>query len=165
MPEIRSNVFGTVGKPSQRAAEPAPAMSMPDLRSLIELGCIRDSVTVGETVFTMRSLSATERVQLMKFVSTEPTDEVTFGFNVRLLSMAIETVNGVPFEEFHPDSEMDPLSRREQVLSQMQMPVLAQLLDLYNKITARCDSQFEREQLKNSQRSPGTGSDGGSVRL
>lgn len=152
MNELRHKSFGSVGTATQPKQE-VEQMSQSDLRSLIELGCIKDSITINNMVFVMRTISAIERIQLKKMLGDNPDDDIIFDFNLKLLSMAIESIDGKSLESFHPDMTLDPMDRREQVLAQMQMPVLSQLMGLYNKITDRCDNQFTSDQIKNLQRS------------
>lgn len=147
MPELKHSTFGTVGTTASK--EPENKMNLSDLQSLIELGCIRDQVEIGGKIFSMRSLNAMERLELAKFLGEEPTAERLFSFNTKLLAVSIETVNGIPFENFHTNSELDPISRKQELLSVMQSPVLGRLLEFYNTITERCDAQFNLEEAKN----------------
>lgn len=145
MTELKHSTFGTVS--TQKKEE--KFMNTNDLQSLIELGCIRDNVKIGDKVFGMRSLNAMERLELSKFIGKDPTAEKLFIFNAKLLAIAIETVNNIPFENFNNNSELDPISRKQELISVMQSPVLGRLLEFYNSITQRCDAQFTVEDVKN----------------
>lgn len=149
MTELRHKVLGTVGAPTEPEKTKEP-MSETNLQSLIELGCIKDTVEIDSFHFTLRSLSATERFELAKQFNTENlSDDQQFEFNIKLLATAIESVNGIPLEDLHPNQEGDILSSKVQIVSTLQTPVIAKLLDFYASIMKRCDSQFDIGQVKN----------------
>ena len=146
MTELRHKVLGTVGAPMEPETKP---MLDTDLQSLIELGCIKDTVEIDSFRFTMRSLGATERIELSKEFNKEKlTEEEQFHFNIKLLALAIESVNGKPLESLHPNPQ-DPLSAKMEIISALQTPVVGKLLQSYIAIIERCDGQFGVEQVKN----------------
>jgi hypothetical protein len=148
--EIRHKSFGAVSTPPQQP-EQKEQMSIDDLQSLIELGCIKDNLQLGKLNFQLRSLNATERIELAKFLGENPTGEKLFHFNIRLLALTIESVNDKPLETYSPayGQSADVLALREEIISSMQAPVIAKLLEFYNNIAERSDAQFQTEQVKN----------------
>jgi hypothetical protein len=50
--------------------------------------------------------------------------------------------------KIHNDKTLDPIQRKQELLSILQSPVLSRLLDLYNDIADRCDAQFRPEEIK-----------------
>lgn len=146
MTEIKHKILGTVGTVD---IEEPKKMATADLKSLIELGCIKDTVEIEGFAFTMKSLGATERLELSKkFGTGDLSGEEQFDFNNHLLAMAIESVNGQPLEILHP-REQDPFKARIEIISALQSPVINKLLEFYAGVMNRCDSQFELEQIKN----------------
>lgn len=124
-------------------------ISVDDLQSLIELGCVKEEVVIGNLTFRMRSLNATERMELAKLIGDNPNADTLFYFNMKLLALSIESVNGKKLEELHSKyGSADVLSLKEEIISNMQAPVIAKLLSAYNKIAERCDSQFDVELIK-----------------
>lgn len=148
MVELRHKVLGTVGAPIEKQEDVEP-IAPADLQSLIELGCIKEEVKVGTFVFVLRSLSASERMSLAKEFNQEMSDQELFTFNLKLLSMAIESVNGQPLESLHPNPDGDELSTKMDLVAALQTPVITKLIDTYTKIMERCDKQFGMEQVKN----------------
>jgi hypothetical protein len=149
MVELRHKTLGAVGAPIESKEKEEP-MSNIDLQSLIELGCIKEEVGIGNVKFLLRSLSATERMALAReFGSETLSDDALFNFNIKLLAMSIETINGQPLASFHPDPSQDELQVKAEIVSALQPPVIAKLLDSYANISARCDKQFGLEQVKN----------------
>lgn len=148
--ELRHKSFGAVGTPQQQE-EHKELAPVDDLQSLIELGCIKDLIQLGTLSFQMRSLNATERVELGKFLGDSPSSDTLFQFNIKILALSIELVNGKPLETFHPNFKpnTDVIKLREEIISSMQAPVIARLLEFYNAIAERSDAQFGPEQIKN----------------
>lgn len=148
MTELRHKTLGTVGArmDQEETKEPiAPA----DLQSLIELGCVKEEIEVGGFAFLLRSLSATERMALSKEFNSELSDQELFQFNLKLLAMAIESVNGQPLESLHPQPSGEELTMKMDIVASLQTPVITKLIDAYGKIMDRCDRQFGLEQVKN----------------
>lgn len=149
---------GTFGASGGKKAEPSapetqkPKMTDIDLRALIELGCVRDNVAVGDIIFTMRSLNISERLETLTFLGENPDAQKLFEFNMRVLAMSVEAANGRQFETFHPKFEEggDPLVLKRELIIAMQPPVLNKLTDCYAKIVERSEAQFSPEQVKNS---------------
>lgn len=149
--ELKHKTFGSVSDGQSDQAE-TKAMPQNDLESLIELGCIKEEVTIGNLTFILRSLNATERIELAKLIGDNPTTESVFAFNTKLLALAIQSVNGRPLEEFYPAEHtkgLDIMTQRCNIISSMQSPVINKLLDCHTSLTKRCDSQFDTEQVKN----------------
>lgn len=147
---------GTFGASAGRKPEPpAPApqkMADADLRSLIELGCVRDDIKIGEAVFTLRTLNISERLSAMNFLGENPDQQKMFEFNLLVLSLSLEAMNGVPVETLHPrhGEDLEPAMLKRDLISRMQPVVLNKLVDFYAQITERGEAQFSAEQLKNS---------------
>lgn len=157
MVEMKHGVFGSIGKTEskpEQPEQPAKPTAKTDLRSLVELGCIRDNVSIGDMTFTLRSLNSSERMAAMNMVGEEDLKpQQLFDFNVLILSMAVETVNGVPLEQVFlnggGDPNVDPVEAKKAIVANMQHSVIARLIQSYNSITERADAQFTAEQVKN----------------
>jgi len=149
MTEIKHSTFGSSKGHSKEKQNPQQQIKEADLGSLIELGCIKEDVVIGNLSFKMRSLSSTERLMAADYIDEYADVEKLFSFNKMILSMAIDSVNGTPLENFYdgPDN-LDVLSKRMEVMGKLQSPVIAVLLEAYDKITDRCDAQFNVEQVK-----------------
>jgi hypothetical protein len=143
MSQIVHSSMGTVGSSSE------PLTKIKDLKSLIELGCIREEINVGGVVFKFRTLSAVERVNLSSVLGNDVTKERIFDFNLNLLANALESVDGEPLELRHPKKdEMDAIKAKVEILAAMQTPVIDKLWVFYNDLLTRCDTQFDAEQIK-----------------
>jgi hypothetical protein len=152
--ELKHKTFGSVSNDQSDQPEQAEQKSMPqdDLEALIELGCIKEKVTIGQLTFVLRSLNATERLDLAKMLGDSPTSETLFEFNTKLLALAIQSVNGKPLEMFYPAEHAqgaDVITLRCNIISSMQAPVINRLLECHTELTERCDAQFDAEQVKN----------------
>lgn len=152
MPEIKHNIFGSVGSKHQESNKPTQAnnqMDQVDLKSLIELGCIKDTLVIENMSFAFRTLNVNERMMASDFLGENPNARKMFDFNVLVLAMAIESVNGVPLENMYNQNDKDYLEIRKQIISNFQPAVLSQLLNFYSTLTNRADAQFTGEQVKN----------------
>lgn len=149
MAEMRHNSLGSISTAKKVEISEKPKMAENDLRSLIDLGCVRDSITIGNMTFTMKTLNVSERLSLTSALGENPDNQKLFDFNTQILAMSIESVNGELFENFHPDKGENPLSLKKQLLLNMQPQVISKLLEFYTKITERGDAQFSTEQIKN----------------
>lgn len=150
MTDLKHGVFGSAN-PQQRQEEPKEEPKMADLRALIELGCIKDSIEVAGMTFVMRTLGEKEKLDVSQILLSKevPDAKELFEFNVRVLASSIVSVNGVSLENMHPELEGDPLAKKMEILSNMQSPVLGKLLEFYETITKRCDDQYSAEEVKN----------------
>jgi hypothetical protein len=145
MSQVIHNIFGSVGQ----AKEPAKVVDpLDDLKSLIELGCIEDDVTIGDKVFRLKTLNLVDRIRLSSMLSAESTREQVIDFQINLLASAIVSINGKPLESLHPDLSMDPLKQRVDILSTLQSPVINILVKAYEEMLLRCDTQFDAGQIK-----------------
>lgn len=148
--DLKHNVFGSSNPKQQEEKREGPRKA--DLRSLIELDCIKDSIEIGGMVFLMRSLGEKEKLDLAQIILTKETPEAKelFEFNITVLANSIISVNGVPLESMHPEQEGDIITRKMDILSSMQSPVVGKLIEFYDVISKRCDEQYTAEEVKNS---------------
>lgn len=148
--DLKHGVFGS-SNPNQPKEESKEESRKTDLRSLIELGCVKDSIEIGGTTFVMRSLGEREKLEISQILlaKEKPDANTLFEFNIRVLANSIVSANGVPLENMHPEADKDPLSKKMEILSNMQTPVLGKLIEFYEKITERCDEQYTAEEVKN----------------
>ncbi len=151
MKELRHAAFGSVGEKRVESKE-EPKLTEVDLRSLIELGCVKDTVDIGGMKFTLRSLNASEKLYLSNILKPEDENDSTklFEFQIMVLSLSVESINGKLLEELHSNfPHIDAMDAKKEILSNMYMSVLASLLAFYKEISDRADNQFTIEQVKN----------------
>ena len=155
MAEIQSKI-GSVGSVQQTEVASTPMVADP-LKSLIELGLIRDSITIGDKTFVLKSLNSEERVLISKHIKDisqrslekeflDPEDIIEMSSIT--LAYSIETVNGMPLENLHPNADLDPINRKRQIIAQLQSPVIGQLNKKYKEIMDVSDGQFSVEEVK-----------------
>ena len=150
MAEIKHPTFG-VGNTKQEVPEQTePArLAEDDLKSLIELGCLREEFLVGEKKFVIKTLNASERLQVSKKEIGDLSELDLLGIQCEILSLAIESIDGRALEDFHPNKTMDPFERRKEILAHMQSPVIMELLAKFTELTNKADGQFSVEAVKN----------------
>lgn len=145
MSQVTHSVFGSVGHAKEAEKVVSP---MDDLKSLIELGCIEEDVTIGSKVFRLKTLPLVERIRLSSMLNEKPTREQAVDFQINILANAVVSVNGKLLEDLHPDADMDPVRRKLDIISAFQNPVLNKLMKVYEEMLVRCDLQFDTEQIK-----------------
>lgn len=119
-----------------------------DLTNLIELGCVKDSLVLGNMTFVLRSLSFDEKIELKPLL---PSDGESFEkLNIKILSLSIESVNGKRFEDFHPEKDVrkDVVVMKEEIIRNLQPSVLGKLLEFYAQIDQRSENIFDKAQIK-----------------
>jgi len=141
-------------RPAGSAQEQVSQGTENDLRSLIELGRITDSITLDNKTFEMRTMNSSEKLHLSKILGENYTQEDMFTFNITLLSSVIKSVNGQPLETFHPDYNPQgdvALNKklRFDILSILQSTVIDRLLLFYDELRKRGEEKYGVEQVKN----------------
>jgi hypothetical protein len=154
MVKLEHKTFGTIGSAEEPVMQKEQEKEN-DLRSLIELGCVTDTVTIDDKVFELSTIHSSKKLELAGYLNGEnPSTEMLFNFNIKTLASAINSVNGVPLENFHPKFKngatpeaIDQL--RCEIISSMQSPVIGKLLTFYNEISERSETQYDAKQVKN----------------
>lgn len=152
MTKLEHKTFGSVGVSSFKKVEEVKEIETPEnaLRSLIELGCVKEEKVLFGKLFKMKSLSASERLSLTKILGNEPNHETVFSFNINILAYSIESVDNKPLESYHPDyvKNSNIIELRCQIIEAFQPALINSLLDLYNDITAKSDKQYSIDEIK-----------------
>jgi hypothetical protein len=145
MTQVINNVFGSVGQKEEVKQSPNDR-----LKSLIELGSIKDSKVLGGQKFNLKTPSLVERTRMSSYLSgkAEVTQQEMVDFQVNILAHVIVSVDGIPLEDLHPEKEMDSLQRRVEIVSTFQGPLITSLIDLYKDMLNRCDAQFGSDEIK-----------------
>lgn len=147
MVEIKHNVLGVVGAPEEK--EERQDMTATDLKSLIELGCIRESVEIDGRVFVMKTLGSLDRVKLAGEYNQDATDAEKFIYNIQMLAYSLESIDGKPTESYHSSPKKDILGTKMEIIGALQMPVIVRLLAQLTKMMERCDAQYDIGEIKN----------------
>ena len=145
---IKHDMFGSSGANDQTQENSIK----PTLKSLIELGCVKRDVHIGDLRFVLRSLNAQEALAAKKFLDKDDLDDddKLFQFREFVLAIGIESVNGEPLENFYQeDSRMKVLDRRRKVLSNMQPSVLDKLMTEFNELSQEANPDIDPDIVKN----------------
>jgi len=126
-------------------------MPLPDLKSLIELGRIRDSIMIGGLKFEMETLSDDAQREIFKRMSDDDGAAGADSFvRLRRLTVALAMVglNGQAFEDLMPGSE-NAIDRKIAIIARMQDSIVEKLFDFYNGLLERSDNEVTAPQVKN----------------
>jgi len=143
MVEIKHKTLGVIGK------EPEAQMAEADLKSLVELGCIKDEIDIGGRKFVIKTLGSLDRIRLAQEYDKDATEEDKIMYNIKMLACSIESIDNFPVESYHPNPEKDVLKAKMEIIGALQTPVILRLLEGLQEIMKRCDAQFSTEQVKN----------------
>jgi len=121
-----------------------------DLQSLVELGMVEDSITIGAKTFRMHTLDDDTQENLLKRASEAGGADGFLMLRRMVAAMAIETVNGKPVENFAEGCESDdPADRKIFVVSKLQNVVVNRLYEFYEQLVGRSNENINPEQVKN----------------
>jgi len=152
MTKIEHKTFGSVGMSSVKKVEEIEVETSPEnaLRSLIELGSIKEEKVIFGKSFKMRTLNASERLSLTKILGNDPNHETLFNFNVNVLAYSIESIDNKTLESYHPDYNKNSniIELRCQIIEAFQPSLINSLLDFYNDITSKSDKQYTIDEIK-----------------
>jgi len=171
MPEFTHPVFGSVGRAerseasvqrppqavqSQQVPEELveePLMAVDDLRSLIECGKITDTVEIDGRKFQMSTLADEAQETIFKKFAVVSEDAGSFmELRRTVVAMAVETLNGKPFEYLYPaDAPPQPgaFEAKLAIVRKMQGQVVDRLYAFYEELLKRSKQKVEPEQVKN----------------
>lgn len=146
---LREHSEQTLAAPSD-PPEPKAPMPLPDLKSLIELGRVRDNVLIGGMRFEMETLNDEAQREIFRRVSNDPSEGADSFVRLRRLTVAVALtrVNDQPFEDLMP-GESNSLDRKVEIISRMQDSVVDRLFEFYNELMERSRKDITPKQVKN----------------
>lgn len=142
--KLEHGTFGSIGSTNKEKV----VSKEDDLRSLIELGAIKEEREICGKKFQLRTLSAKERLSLLKSLNENPNEEDLFNFNITTLAYSIVSINGKLLEDYYEGNKDDIISLKCEIISNFQSSLITQLLKFYSEITDRGDIQFSVDQVK-----------------
>ena len=151
----------TVSSPSQESVENKDVgeqvehnkeglLALDDLKSLIYLGCLTESVTVGNYKFDVSTLTTAEQRDVMKRIMADGNaTERMLDIKPLTMAYATKTVNGVPLESLSSlPEDTPPTERRLDVMMQLQSVVIERLYQVYDNLVTRSSKEIGIEDLK-----------------
>ena len=125
-------------------------LALEDLRSLIFLGRLTETVKVGGFVFEVSTLTASQQRDVMSTIMTAG-DATQKMLDIKPLTMAyaVRTVNNVDLETLcEDDSLTDTIDRRLNVMMNLQSVLVEKLYQEYDKLVLRSGKDIGIEDLK-----------------
>jgi hypothetical protein len=162
MAELTHKTVGTVGsapvrdivppqaihEPQDRQQPAEEAVSPVDLRALIELGRISDSITLGGMTFELETLDDKEQEDILKLTDGGLSADSFVTIRRIVVAKAVQSVNGRPLEALS-SAEGDGFQRKLSIVTAMQSHVVERLYEFYEQLVARSKGAIEPEQVKN----------------
>lgn len=139
------------GQEQQEEEEKKP-MPLPNLRSLVELGKIRDHITIGGLRFEMETLDDDAQREIFKRMVDDDDTSVGADSFVRLrrltVALALTKLNDQAFEDVMSGKE-DAIDKKVAIVSKMQDSVVEKLFDFYNNLLEQGQEKIAPDQVKN----------------
>jgi len=125
-------------------------LALDDLKSLIFLGCLKETVQIGGFSFEVSTLTTSQQRDVMRTIMSQG-DVQERMLDIKPLTMAysVTSVNGVPLEDLCEDPEQTTdEGKRLNVMMQMQSVVIERLYQVYDKLVTRSGKEIGIELLK-----------------
>lgn len=137
--------------PTSPKGVPVPAVSTNPVRTaamedLVMFGAIKHEVTIHGMRIVVKTLDNEEKQSAYIAVGDMASNSVTqlSALKDYLLSMAIESVNGMPLEYYAKvDKDLPVNERKLSVIKKMHTPLLNKLFDLYGLLEEKADKLLQ----------------------
>tara|TARA_B100000131_G_scaffold301791_1_gene324319 strand:- start:1222 stop:1686 length:465 start_codon:yes stop_codon:yes gene_type:complete len=134
--------------------ELGPKLSAPNLRDLVFLGSVEDTVRIGNFEFKIRTLNGKQQKAALSLTMQKDDDERLAVLRSAILASAIVSVNGAPlesaYEDLNPDGpNLSDLDKKISVVESLQTSVVDRLYLRYDELTKLANDDVEEDALKN----------------
>jgi hypothetical protein len=118
------------------------------LENLVFLGRTTEDISVGDYVFTLRTLTHQEMCDIDHRVEQEGGDTVTL--NTYTLALSMEAINGTSIDDLSSENfPSSPFEKRLAIVSTMQRSIVSYLYDKYTQMLIRVNDSIDGDQIKN----------------
>ena len=132
-----------------QAEEGESMLGLKNLRDLIFLGKLRETVDISGYKFVISTLSANQQREVMRAVMKIDQMDRILDIKPLTVSYVIESVNGVPFEDLCEDESItDPLDRKMSVVLSLQSVIIEKVYQIYEKLVESANEEVGLEDLK-----------------
>jgi hypothetical protein len=146
-------------KPEEDAGLPIPPpeqdekrpMEIATLRTLIELGRVRETIVLGGLEFEMETLGDDAQEGMFRSLAQMDSVGADAFINLRrvVVATAVVSVNGQPFESLDPAAHGSGVEKKISIAKRMQSQVIDRLYDFYNSLLEKSQQKIDPEQVKN----------------
>jgi len=129
--------------------EEIDVLSLNNLRELIFLGEMRDSVEIAGFKFEITTLTTRQQRDVMRTVMKFDQVDRILDMKPVTVSYVVKTINGVPIEDLCDDDTIEEIEdRRLAVVMNMQSTVIERLYQAYDKLVVASHDEIGLEYLK-----------------
>lgn len=134
-----------------REEKEAPPMERATLRKLIELGKLKETITLGGLAFEMETLDDDAQEDMFRKLAEMDSAGADAFVNLRrvVVAMSVVSVNGQPFDTFDPSAPGSGIDKKISIAKRMQSQVIDRLYDFYNSMLEKSQQKIDPEQVKN----------------
>jgi hypothetical protein len=124
-------------------------MATSDLKNLILLGRLTESVSVSGFSFEVTTLSAREQKGIMKEIMKMDEADRVFAAKALAISYSLKSVNGVPLSELSSELEAEEgTSKNMSFVLNMQSSIVDKLYQTYENLVGRSGEEVGLDTLK-----------------
>ncbi len=125
-------------------------LALDDLKSLIFLGALTETIKIGGFSFEVSTLTTTQQRDVMRTIMSEGgVQERMLDIKPLTMAYAVTSVNGVPLEDLCEDPDQVTIEgKRLKVMMQMQSVVIERLYQVYDALVTRSGKDVGIELLK-----------------
>ena len=129
--------------------EEIDVLSLNNLRELIFLGEMRDSIEIAGFKFEITTLTTRQQRDVMRTVMKFDQVDRILDMKPVTVSYVVKTINGVPIEDLCEDDTIEEIEdRRLAVVMNMQSTVIERLYQAYDKLVVASHDEIGLEYLK-----------------
>ena len=124
-------------------------LGLKNMRDLIFLGRLRETVDIGGFKFSVTTLTASQQRDILRDVMRIDDADRILDLKLITVSYVVDTVNGLPLEEFCEDETIvGTAERRLNVVNNFQASLLEKLYQVYENLTISANEEIGLSEVK-----------------
>jgi hypothetical protein len=127
-------------KESEQKEEKTDSKKLNDIRNLLFLGRVEETVRIGGFEFTIQTLNSSQLKSIMMKIMKAPSEEQALLIKPYTLAVAVSSINSIPLSEIGED----PF----EVISNIQISVIEKLWKKYEELAERVEKDLGEDDLK-----------------
>lgn len=134
--------------PERAAAAPTQNIAPLDLQSLIELGRVQDTLTLGQFTFELATLGDSMQAKAYEIIQNMESTDGFLAVRRVVIALSLVSING-QLPESLVGGDGDPIEKRISLVASLQGNVVEKLYDFYDELLERGQQEITPEQVKN----------------
>ena len=124
-------------------------LNLKNMKELVFLGKLRETLDIGGFKFVVSTLTASQQRDIMRSIMRIDDADRILDLKLVTVSYAVETINGLPVEEFCEDESITSVEdKRVNVVGSFQAALLEKLYQTYERLTLSSNEELGLGDLK-----------------